>query len=49
MNHYPRDPEQPKPISEDEFIDRLIKAGWTKEQAEREWQEIQEETESGMP
>lgn len=29
------------------FIARLVKAGWTKKQAEQKWEEIQNEDESG--
>lgn len=39
---------EPRELTWDEFIDRLIKAGWTKAEAEKEAQELQEETESGQ-
>lgn len=36
-----------KEMSRDEFIAMLVSRGWTKEDAEREWETIQNENESG--
>lgn len=40
---------QPREISWDEMKRRLIAAGWKESEADMEIQEMQEETESGMP
>ena len=38
----------PKEITWEEFKQRLMKAGWKEWEADKEIQEMQEETESGM-
>ncbi len=32
-----------------DFVQRLIEAGWTREEAEAEWERIQNDDEDGMP
>ena len=36
-----------KELTKDEFIAQLVNVGWSKEEAEAEWQRIQEDDESG--
>jgi predicted Ser/Thr protein kinase len=43
INH----PEEPKNLTEEEFVQRLKDAGWTEIQAREEFRSIQEDDESG--
>ena len=35
-------------LTKEEFIEKLINAGWSKEDAEKHWEEIQDDDEDGM-
>lgn len=43
----PRKEPVMKELTEEEFVKRLVDAGWTREQAEAELKSIQEDDESG--
>lgn len=48
MNNRELSFEQTEQQNEDAFVERLVRAGWTRQDAEQEWNNIQEDDESDL-